>query len=194
MSAPTRIADLADLITVTRGVLSQITGPAGEIPVMSVAELRAGTPPKRFIDGTALAEAGLRIPAAGDTLISLEGAALGETFTVPADFPPFAASQQAAVVHIIDRSRLDPWYLGAWFTTEEARSQLLRLARGAAVQRIPIKDLGTVSIPPLHTGEYQRFVGRSFQTFHEAVKIHRDIAEQLEAMSLLHAEIHFDRS
>lgn len=192
MSGTVRVGDLPDLITITRGLPTQATAASGEFPVLSVADLRGGSSAKRFVDKSALTEAGLRIPVPGDTLISLEGATAGESFTVPTGSVPFAASQQAAVVHVVDPSKIDPWYLGSWLTTDGARAQMLRLTGGGAVQRIPIKDLGTLAMPEFKSPREQRRIGDHFRLFQEAIKIHRDIAEHLEAMRVLHAEIIFD--
>lgn len=46
-------------------------------------------------------------------------------------------------------ARTDPWYLGAWLSTEVGGEQLRRLARGSGIQRIAMKDLSspTISVP-----------------------------------------------
>jgi restriction endonuclease S subunit len=191
LSDTKRIGELHDLITITRGVPTQATAASSELPVFSVAELSGNSSTKRFIDKSTLTEAGLRIPTAGDTLISLEGATAGETFTVPVESDQFAASQQAAVVHVLDPAKLDPWYLGAWLTTDAAQGQLRRLGRGTGVRRIAIKDLSTLTMPMPMLPKQQRRIGQDFRTFQAAIKIHRDIADHLETMRVLRAELSF---
>jgi hypothetical protein len=128
-------------------------------------------------------------------LISLEGASAGDTFTVPEGSAEFVPSQQVAVVRVLDRSALNPWYLGAWLATEEARGQMRRLARGAAVQRIPVNDLAALDLPPWRTttrGMAASGIGERFRIFQNAIKTHQDIVEHLESMCSLGIATDFD--
>jgi hypothetical protein len=189
----TRIADVPELIAITRGIPTQATSPTGELPVFSLPDLQSRSEAGRFISGPELAATGVRIPQPGDTLISLEGASVGDTFTVPDGSAEFVPSQQVAVVRVLDRSALDPWYLGAWLATEEARGQMRRLARGAAVQRIPVKDLAALDLPPWRTRVYvARGIGEQFRTFQNAIKTHQDIVEHLKLMRSLGIAINFN--
>jgi hypothetical protein len=189
----TRIADVPELIAITRGIPTQATSPTGELPVFSLPDLQSRSGAKRFISGPELAATGVRIPQPGDTLVSLEGASAGDTFTVPDGSAEFVPSQQVAVVRVLDRSALDPWYLGAWLATEEARGQMRRLARGAAVQRIPVKDLAALDLPPWGTRVYvARVIGERFRTFQNGIKTHEDIVEHLKLMRSLGVAIDFN--
>jgi restriction endonuclease S subunit len=98
---------------------------------------------------------------------------------VPEGIDEFVPSQQVATLRVVDTTRLDPWYLGAWFTTEPAREQIRRLARGTAIQRVPINDLASliVRIPPVTD---QREIARRFRAFEEAIQAHRAVTACLQ--------------
>ena len=149
--------------------------------MLSVADLRRGSAARLFIDTEALEDSGLRMPEPGDVLVSIEGGTVGETFVVAEGVTPFVPSQQVAVIHVLDESRLHAWYLGAWLTTEPAREQLRRLARGAGIQRIPIKELETLVIP-IPSLRIQREIGDRFVAFETAIESHRAIATCLEQL------------
>jgi restriction endonuclease S subunit len=125
-----------------------------------------------------------------DVLIALEGSAAGEVFVVPEGLPRFAPSQQVAVVRIHDHSTINPWYLGAFLSTETARMQMRRLTRGEKVQRIPVRDLNTVSVP-LAPRSTQTAVGDQYRTFQAAIKVHRQTAQHLEDMCTSASEMNF---
>src|SRR5207249_1841050 len=108
----------------------------GEVRVMSVAALRNAAPPKHYAQRIDLTEDDIAQP--GDVLVAIEGGTVGETLVVPEGLEEFVPSQQAATLRVRDLAHLDPWYLGAWLTSEPATEQLRRLARGLGIQRIPI--------------------------------------------------------
>lgn len=174
-----RLSDLTQALTVTRGFPTHRAVPEGDVPIMSVADLRNDSPPRHFADREVLDDLDLDVAQPGDVLVSVEGGTVGETLVVPDGGTEFVPSQQAATLRVIDSSTLDPWYLGAWLTTETAREQIRRLARGLAIQRIPLKDLAslTVRVPPLAD---QVEIGRRFLAFEAAIKSHRAVAACLE--------------
>jgi hypothetical protein len=187
-----RLADLADVLTITKGFPTQHAVPEGDVRVMSIAALRNQTPPKLYADRDAISEAGLRTAQAGDVLVAVEGGTVGETMIVAAGIDEFVPSQQVATIRISDTLfpisdtlfpdlvlALDPYYLGAWLSTEQAREQIRRLARGTAVQRIPVSDLAslTVMIPPL---EDQLAIGRRFKAFENAIRKHQAVTAHLQ--------------
>lgn len=187
---PTRFGDLVDTMTITRGIPTQATASSGQLPVFSVPDLRSGSPAKRFVDPTALNTA-LDAATEGDVLIALEGAAAGEVFVVPEDFPRFVPSQQVAVIRIWNRSRLNPWYLGSFLSTEAAHAQLRRLTRGQKVQRIPLQDLDTLTIP-LAPPSAQTSVADQYRACQRAIRAHRETAQHLEKMCDALSELNFD--
>jgi len=176
-----RLGDLARVVTISKGFPTQRASQEGEVRVMSVAALRNQASPKYFADRDVINDAGLEPAQPGDVLVAVEGGTVGETLVVPDGVDEFVPSQQAATLRVIDPNRLDPWYLGAWLTTEPAQEQLRRLARGMAIQRIPIKDLAslTVSVPPLSD---QREIGRRFLAFENAIQSHRSVTACLEQL------------
>jgi restriction endonuclease S subunit len=151
----------------------------GDIRVMSVAALRNGAPPRFFAELLDVAQSDFAQP--GDVLVAIEGGTVGETLVVPDDFEPFVPSQQAAACRIVNSSTLDPWYLGAWLTTEPATEQLRRLARGAGIQRIPLKELSSLIVPvaPINT---QHEIGERFRAFDTAIRSHKAVAACLEEL------------
>jgi len=185
-----RLGDLQDALSILRGFPTQRATPDGEVRVMSVAALRNETPPKFFADRHVI---GLELAQPGDVLIAVEGGTVGETMVVPADLDEFVPSQQVATLRVTDSASLDPWFLGAWFATEPAREQIRRLARGTAIQRVPIHDLVslTVKLPPLAD---QRMIGRRFLAFEDAIQAHRAVTACLQDLRDLDLVVTFARA
>jgi len=178
-----RLGDLSDL-TITRGFPTQRAVPEGDVRVMSVAMLRNDAAPKHFAERDAVADLGMDVAQPGDVLVAIEGGTVGESLVVPPGIDEFVPSQQAAMLRVSDPTVLDPWYLGAWLTTDSAREQLRRLARGLGIQRVPLKDLGSliVQVPPLET---QRKIGEQFRAFETAIQSHRAVMGCLEELRSL---------
>lgn len=177
-----RLGDLVPSeVMITRGFPTQRAATDGEVRVMSVAALRNATPPKYFADRDAITDVGIDLARPGDVLVAIEGGTVGETLVVPDGLEELVPSQQAATLRIVDPTRIDPWYLGAWLTTEPGTEQLRRLARGAGIQRIPIRELSSliVRVPPLAE---QREVGERFQAFETAIRDHRAVGACLEEL------------
>jgi restriction endonuclease S subunit len=174
-----RLGDLSRALTITRGFPTHRTVPDGDVPVMSVADLRNRSTPRHFADRDAIEDASLTLAEPGDVLVAIEGGTVGETMVVADGMAQFVPSQQVAVVRITDATEVDSWYLGAWFATEEAREQLRRLAKGAGIQRIPIRELASLTVR-LSTLSRQREIGRRFLAFETAIKAHRAVAACLE--------------
>ena len=174
-----RLSDLHRALKITRGFPTQHAAPEGDVRVMSIAGLRNDTPPKLFADRDAISDLGLETAQTGDVLIAVEGGTVGETMVVPAGIDEFVPSQQVATLRVVDTTSLDPLYLGAWFSTELAREQIRRLARGSAIQRVPVNDLAslTVMIPPL---DDQQEIGRRFLAFENAIQDHRAVTTCLQ--------------
>lgn len=177
-----RLADLVpDHVRVTRGFPTQRGVADGDLPVMSIAALRSGSSAKHFADRDDLADLRLDIARPGDVLVAIEGGTIGETMVVPDSHEDFVPSQQAATLRVQDVERIDPWYLGAWLSTEIAGEQLRRLARGSGIQRIAMKDLSslTLSVPPI---EDQHEIGERFRAFDSSIRAHRSMTTALEQL------------
>jgi hypothetical protein len=176
-----RLSDLGPSLTITRGFPTQRAAPEGDVRVMSVAMLRNDAAPRHFAERDDLADLGMQVAQPGDVLVAIEGATVGESLVVPPGIDEFVPSQQAATLRATDPAMLDPWYLGAWLSTDSAREQLRRLARGSGIQRIPLKDLGSliVLVPPL---EAQREIGGQFRAFEAAIQSHRAVIACLEEL------------
>jgi hypothetical protein len=176
-----RLGDLSSVVTICKGFPTQRAQVDGEVRVMSVAALRSGTSPKYFADRDAIREVGMEPAAPGDVLVAIEGSTLGEAYVVSEDDDEFVPSQQVATLKVIDRGKLDPSYLGAWLMTETALERIRRLARGSANQRIPIRDLAslTLMVPSLTD---QQEIGRRFLAFETAIQSHRSVMTCLEQL------------
>jgi hypothetical protein len=174
-----RLADLGHAVAITKGFPTQRALPSGDVPVMSIAGLRNQSGARHFADFADVEELRVDLGRPGDVLVSVEGGTVGETLIVQPDFADFVPSQQVATLRVVDTTTLDPWYLGAWLSTEAAREQLERLARGAGIQRIAMKELSSLSIqvPPL---EEQHEIGRRFVAFERAIRSHRSVTACLE--------------
>jgi hypothetical protein len=185
-----RLGDLGSGLTITRGFPTHRAMPDGDVRVMSVAMLRNTAAPRHFAERDALVDLSMDVAQPGDVLVAIEGGTVGESLVVPPGIDEFVASQQAATLRVTDPTRLDPWYLGAWLTTDPAREQLRRLARGLGIQRIPLKDLASliVQVPPLET---QREIGEQFRAFETAIQSHRAVTACLEELRSLELVLTF---
>jgi hypothetical protein len=168
-------------VTITRGFPTQRARTDGEVRVMSVAALRNAADPRYFADRDAIADVGLDVARAGDVLVSIEGGTVGESLVVDGELGEFVPSQQVATLRVLEPTRLNPWYLGAWLSTDPAQEQLRRLTRGSAIQRIPIKDLSslTVPVPPI---AQQHQISERYLAFEAAIRSHRAVTACLEEL------------
>lgn len=184
-----RLGDLTAAVTIIRGFPTNRTAKDG-VPVMSIADIRNDLAPRHYADIDAMEDIGLDFAEPGDVLVAIEGGTVGETMTILEDSRQFVPSQQAVTLRVTDRGVVDPWYLGAWLATEQGHEQLRRLARGAAIQRIPISALASlpVILPPL---AQQRDIGRRFIAFENAIKAHRNIAACLEDLCVVDLAVAF---
>jgi hypothetical protein len=168
-------------VTITRGFPTQRALTDGEVRVMSVAALRNAADPRYFADRDAIADVGLDVARAGDVLVSIEGGTVGESLVVDGELGEFVPSQQIATLRVVDPTRLDPWYLGAWVSTDPAQEQLRRLTRGSGIQRIPIKDLSSLAVPIPPLGQ-QHEISERYLAFETAIRSHRSVAACLEEL------------
>lgn len=171
----TRLGDLVPTtLTIRRGFPTQRGLTDAEVRVMSVAALRSASDPRYFADRGAIADVGLDVAQPGDVLVSIEGGTVGETLVVDEELGDFVPSQQVATLRVLEPTRLDPWYLGAWLSTDSAQEQLRRLTRGSGIQRIPIKDLSslTVPVPPI---AQQQEISERYLAFETAIRLHRAV-------------------
>jgi len=185
-----RISEIADVLAVKRGFPTQRATQDGEVPVRSIADLRNDSPPRHFADRADIEDLGLGHAQPGDVLVAVEGGTVGETMVVPAGLDEFVPSQQAATLRVLDTRRLDPWFLGAWLSTEQGRQQVRRLARGSGIQRIAIKDLSSlvVRVPPLAD---QQAIGARFRAFENSIQSHRSVAACLAELRDLDLRVIF---
>jgi len=176
-----RLADMSDVVTITKGFPTHRAASEGDVRVMSIAALRNQSEPRYFAGYEDIQDLKIEFGQPGEVLVSIEGGTVGETFTVQPDVQEFVPSQQVATLRVVDPGILDPLYLGAWLSTAAAQEQLQRLARGTGIQRIAMKELGSlvIKVPDLDT---QREIGQRFIAFEAAIRSHRAVAACLEEL------------
>ena len=176
-----RLADLVGDGLIVRGLTTFRTASTGEIPVMSIADLRAQRPARHFVDPENLLESEELIAVPGDVLISIEGGTVGEGLVVGKNQSTFVPSQQVAMIRIGDHQKLDPWFLVAWLGSEQGVTSLKTITRGAGIQRISRNDLYKleVPVPPLRD---QKNIGELARNFNETIQSHRRVIAQMEEL------------
>ena len=174
-----RLSEFGDVISIKRGFPTQRATKEGEVPVMSIADLRNQKVPRYFAGFEDMRDLRIDEGQPGDVLVSIEGGTVGEVLSVGPDVESFVPSQQVATLRVTRPDELDPWYLGAWLSSETAQEQLRRLTRGSGIQRIAIKELGSLvlRVPPV---EFQRQIGHRFVAFETSIRLHRDVAVCLQ--------------
>jgi restriction endonuclease S subunit len=185
-----RLGEISDELSVSRGFPTQRATQEGDVPVMSIADLRNDSPPRHFAAREDIHDLGIESAQPGDVLISIEGGTVGETMVVPTGLDEFVPSQQAATLRVLDASKLDAWFLGAWLSTEQGREQVRRLTRGSGIQRIAMKDLSSlvVRVPPLAD---QQTIGARFRAFETSIQSHRSVAACLAELRDLDLQVVF---
>jgi restriction endonuclease S subunit len=176
-----RLGDLEGAYIIRKGFPTQRTTSHGGVPVLSLAAIRNDSPPKHFADWEDIHDLGLELAQPADVLIAIEGGTVGEVIVVPPAIYKFIPSQQVATLRVVDRTALDPWYLGAWLASTPGREEITRLARGAGIQRIPIRELSSlvVRIPPIAD---QEEIGERFFAFEDAIRSHRAVTSSLQEL------------
>lgn len=173
---------LVDLVgNAIRGVPTARTLDSGTIPVLSIADLRSGRAPRSFVEPEDLQDLGAMVAERNDVLISIEGGTVGECLAVDDTRVTFVPSQQVATVRVGGDALVDPWYLAAWLGSEEGELAVKMLARGAAIQRIAIRDLESLQVKVLPLDE-QRHIGKMYQAFQRSIQSHRDAIIDLEML------------
>ncbi|HEX3795269.1 MAG TPA: restriction endonuclease subunit S [Acidimicrobiales bacterium] len=155
------------------------TAKTGDVPVLSVAALRNGDAPRRFVGRAEMITVGAAL--VNDVLLAVEGGTVGECFVVHEDLAEFVPSQQAATLRVLSTEEVEPWYLGAWLSSAEGQQRLGVIARGSTIQRIAFGDLEglDVRIPQLTE---QRRIGGRYRAFNESIRAHRAVAAELEEL------------
>ncbi len=176
-----RLGDLHGAISLRKGFPAQRAGSSGPVPVLSLAAIRNHTPPRYFADWEDIHDLGLEPAQPSDVLIAVEGGTVGEVMVVPQAINEFIPSQQVATLRVVDRTALDPRYLGAWLSSAPGREEITRLARGSGIQRVPFRELASliVRIPPIAD---QKEIGERFAAFEDAIRTHREVTSCLEKL------------
>jgi restriction endonuclease S subunit len=189
-----RLSDLSDAVQIARGVPTTRTVPKGEVPVRSVASLIGDKEVNAFVANDDIQDVRALIGQAGDVLVAIEGGSVGDSFFVTAATPLFVPSQQAVTIRVVDDAVLLPQYLAAWLSSPSGRQQLLRVARGGGIQRIPLADLEAlpIPIPPL---DVQTAIGQRLTEFSAAITGHQRVLDNLIALREIElARLFQDRS
>jgi restriction endonuclease S subunit len=180
MNQPTYVSlgALSEAHVLLKGFPTSRTQEVGDVPCFSVAGLRNGDPARSFANYDDINDVGTDIARSGDVLLSVEGGTVGDSLVV--DEPPseFVPSQQAVIVRVTNQEILDPWFLAAWWTSEQGRSSLVAITQGAGIKRIPFRNLVTLKIllPEL---ELQRDIGRRYRAFTKSIEAHQQVVRRL---------------
>jgi restriction endonuclease S subunit len=185
-----RLGDLDGAISIRRGFPTQRASSDAPVPVLSLAAMRNDAPAKHFADWSDIDDLGLDLARPDDVLVAIEGGTIGEALVVPPAISEFVPSQQVATLRVVDRAAVDPWYLGAWFSTELGREQLQRLARGSGIQRLPISELSSIVIRFAPLGD-QAEIGRRYFAFEDSIRSHRAVTTCIQKVRDLDLVIAF---
>lgn len=177
---PTRMMQLGELphVDLVRGIPASRTESEGDLPVYSVAALRNGDYPQRYVSREELESSDSTLSMANDIWIAIDGGSVGECMVIPDEDPEFVHSQQVAMIRVWLNAQIDPWYLGAWLSSSEGQDEVTRLARGSAIKRIAFKDLAKVEVP-IPDREVQKRIGDRFRAFSAAILAHQEAASRL---------------
>lgn len=176
-----KLSGLRNVVRIARGIPTARTMTKGEIPVLSVAALVSNKAATAFVNMTDVDDVGALLSEPGDVLVAVEGGSVGDSFFVTPGSSLFVPSQQAVTIRIFDQSVIQPQYLAAWIASPIARQQLLRLARGAVIQRISLSDL-TSFVIPLAPIDVQNQIGESMTAFAEAITEHKKVLNYLNKL------------
>ena len=177
---PSTVMQLGELpnVHLFRGIPTSRTESEGELPVYSVAALRNGDYPQRYVSREDLESSDSALSMANDIWITVEGGSVGECLVIPDEDPEFVHSQQVAMIRVWQNAEIDPWYLGAWLSSFEGRDEVTKLARGSAIKRIAFKDLAKVEVPIPELTQ-QRRIGARYRAFSAAIIAHQEAVSEL---------------
>jgi len=171
-----KLSELGDVVRVARGFPTTRTAPDGDLPVWSVASLIGDREARAFANRDDVGESGALVGEPGDVLVAIEGGSVGDAFLVTEGVPAFVPSQQAATIRVVKMATLLPAYLAAWLASPPGRQELLRLVRGAGIQRIALADLGALPVP-VAPQDTQFAIGRQLVQLNDAITSHRRAAD-----------------
>lgn len=175
------VVELGSALELFRGFPTSRATEEGEIPSFSVATLRKGDSARHFASREDIVDVGAQIAQVADVLVAVEGGTVGESLVVVESMGEFVPSQQVATLRVSNLDLIDPWYLGAWLSSEMGRNSLLRLAQGAGIQRITYRNLETLQIA-LPVLEEQRRIGEQFRVINESIRSHALVITHLEEL------------
>lgn len=177
-------------IEILRGMPTSRTAKSGEVPVLSVAALRNGDAPRRFVGRREIEATGVEVAEIHDVLVSIEGGSVGECFVVHEGLGEFVPSQQVATIKLGSPPSPDAWYLGAWLSSAEGQQRMSALVRGSGIQRIAVSDLEMLEVK-FPDDEEQRRIGERYRAFVESIRAHRTAVSCLEDLMDVELQIAF---
>jgi hypothetical protein len=177
-------------VDVERGIPTSRTSIDGQYPVLSIAALRNGDTPTRFVDRDEMDAYGADGVHIGDVLVAIEGGTVGEAMVVTRDIEPFVPSQQVAVIRLGSSPTIDPWYLCAWLNSGEGQRRLMVFVRGAGIQRIAISDLMQIEVP-VPDDFRQNAIGERYRAFQESIRGHMQVLTGLKKLAAVESLISF---
>ncbi|MEI8002647.1 MAG: restriction endonuclease subunit S, partial [Actinomycetes bacterium] len=117
-------------------------------------------------------------------LVAVEGGTVGECLVVPDEDPEFVPSQQVATLRVLRGGEIDPWYLGAWLSSDQGRQRLMMLTRGSTIKRIAVKDLEKFEVPVPEMAVQKR-IGERYRAFSASILAHEEAVSNLKALRMV---------
>ena len=173
-----QLQDLRGILEISRGVVSSRTRQSGPIEVLGLGDLREKRPARRFLALPDLIANKIDVVQNDDVLVGLSGSDIADTWVVQPDRSGFVPSQQAAVLRVLDPSKLDPWFLGAWLRSPVGKRCLQRVVSGASVAHMTLRDLKGIEIA-LPKIQEQTQIATKFKNYSRAISAHGEVMKNL---------------
>lgn len=128
----------------------------------------------------------------GNLVISKSGAPFKIAVVEVPDGQTILACGNLYVVRL-DQSRVDPYYVAAFLTSEDGKEIMDKQVVGTALPNLPVKNLKSIQVPLIPLAE-QRDVGKSYRAYLDRIAILKaELNEARRAAALVYAHAMADR-
>lgn len=174
---PTPLGELAESVNRSAGFRAteldkMITATDTHISYLQLADIEDGCI-KRDLTNLSHLEKGMErfVIENGDLLISKNG---GPFKVAVAEIPERETVISNGNLYIIrlDRSRVNPYYLAAFFASEDGRIALNGMVVGSAIPNLPIKNLKNIEVPLLDM-DVQEAIARKYQAAIDEIEVYK---------------------
>ena len=182
--------DRIDGIQIIRGIPSSQAGPKGTIPVKAMHEIRGPQPPDTFVDLESLGHRKNCLVQPGDVLQSLAWSEIeDDTYVVTESDEPFVPAHSFAIVRTAQSDVLNPWFLAAWFSSDQGRELLpAKFNEGFGIGFDEFKAM-SVPLPPM---DVQSLIADRFERLVTSANLHRAVLEDVEYLMGAEMTVAFD--